>query len=225
MFDQVRWSNPMINACFWIGLKDDYLFRVLTPDDWRRPVANFINYVLDLSNSKFFVAVEDPNPLPIRKHVVAPSHHKPVPSTCVSNDPVPSVPPAFPQVLRSSSLILSPEQMSAFPESPAKMAASPESPAKMEVVNIMDMALPLEFIATILSSSSPESPTSPTSPLDVSSPPSSPTSLLVPSSPPKSPTSPLVPSSSLVHAPPERPPEPAPPERPPEPALPELLWA
>ncbi|KAL0163657.1 hypothetical protein M9458_039410, partial [Cirrhinus mrigala] len=179
MFDQVRWSDPMINACFQMGLKDDHLFRVLTADDCCRPLAEFINYVLDLNNKLF---VEDCHPPPIRKHVVTPSCHKPAPSICISNEPVPSVPPALPQVRRNSSLVLSPEQMAASPESPARMAASPCP--KMEVTNIMDimdMALPLEFTAPILSPTPPESPSSP----------------LVPSSPPESPTPPDSPTPLL----------------------------
>ncbi|KAL0168329.1 hypothetical protein M9458_036551 [Cirrhinus mrigala] len=76
-------------------------------------------------------------------------------------------------------------------------------------INIMDLALPLEYDAPILS------PLSPSSPLVPSSPPASP---LVPSSPP---SSPLVLSSPPEPAPPEQRPEPAPLEHPPEPAPPE----
>ncbi len=98
----------MINACFQMGLKDDNLFRFLTSDDCCRPVTDFINYVLDLKGSKFLVDVED-HPPPNRKHVDAPAHHKPALSTYGSNEPTPSVPPTCPLVLRSSSLVLSPE--------------------------------------------------------------------------------------------------------------------
>ncbi|KAL0203317.1 hypothetical protein M9458_001335, partial [Cirrhinus mrigala] len=79
---------------------------------------------------------------------------------------------------------------------PAALHSSPMA-SLFNVVDIMDMALPPEFSAPILSPSSPTSP-------------------LVPSSPPESPMSPLVPSN---------PPVPAPPERPPGPAPPELSWA
>ncbi len=92
----MSWSDHTVNACFRMGLKDDNLFLFLTPDDCYRPVADFINYVLNLNGSNFFVNVEDNRPLPIRRHVDAPAHHKPAPSTYSSNEPAPSVPPACP---------------------------------------------------------------------------------------------------------------------------------
>ncbi|KAL0195075.1 hypothetical protein M9458_008647, partial [Cirrhinus mrigala] len=57
----VSWSDAMINACFCIGLNDAKLFRSITPDDCRRPVAEFINFVLALCNSNYYVDVEDSN--------------------------------------------------------------------------------------------------------------------------------------------------------------------
>ncbi|KAL1260914.1 hypothetical protein QQF64_008741 [Cirrhinus molitorella] len=51
--------------------------------------------VLDLSGFQFLVDVEDHHPPPIRKHVVASSHHKSAPFTYISNKPAPSVPPRF----------------------------------------------------------------------------------------------------------------------------------
>ncbi|KAL0170623.1 hypothetical protein M9458_035219, partial [Cirrhinus mrigala] len=69
----------------------------------------FINHVLALNNSKFYVDVEDSNPPPIRKHADAPVHHQPASSTCCSNELTPSVPPSLSPVLQSPSLILSPE--------------------------------------------------------------------------------------------------------------------
>ncbi|KAL0151702.1 hypothetical protein M9458_053001 [Cirrhinus mrigala] len=44
-----------------MGLNDDQLFCSVTPDDCRKPVAEFINYVLALCNSNFYVDVEDSN--------------------------------------------------------------------------------------------------------------------------------------------------------------------
>ncbi len=55
----VIWSDHTVNACFRMGIDDDNLFRFLSPVDCYRPVADFINYVLDLNGSEFFVDVED----------------------------------------------------------------------------------------------------------------------------------------------------------------------
>ncbi len=43
----VSWSDHMVNACFRMGLDDDSLFQILSPDNCYRPVADFINYVLN----------------------------------------------------------------------------------------------------------------------------------------------------------------------------------
>ncbi|KAL0176345.1 hypothetical protein M9458_028675, partial [Cirrhinus mrigala] len=145
----VRWNNSMINASFRMGTDNDYLFCFLTPADCRKPIADFINYVLDLNNSEFIVDVEDPNPPPIRKCAPAPSHRQPAPSTYSSKEFAPSIPPVLPQVL-------SPDLMAA-------MAATLEfTPAGL--VDLLDMVLPREFSALILSSTPPESPTPPEHP-------------------------------------------------------------
>ncbi|KAL0171596.1 hypothetical protein M9458_031907, partial [Cirrhinus mrigala] len=90
----VSWSDSTINACFQMGLKDDQLFCSLTPDDCCKPIADFINHVLALNNSKFYVDVEDSNPPPIRKHADTPVHHQPASSTCCSNELTLSSPPS-----------------------------------------------------------------------------------------------------------------------------------
>ncbi|KAL0195167.1 hypothetical protein M9458_008739, partial [Cirrhinus mrigala] len=130
----VSWSDAMINACFQIGLNDDKLFCSITADDCRRPVADFINYVLALCNSNFYVDVEDYNLPPICEHAAAPAHHQPASSTCCSNELTPSGPPLLTPVLQSSSLILSPEpavrsrtRTAACSQTPA--AASSRTPA------------------------------------------------------------------------------------------------
>ncbi|KAL0172259.1 hypothetical protein M9458_032570, partial [Cirrhinus mrigala] len=61
VFHLVSWSDAMINACFQIGLNDDKLFCSITPDNCRKLVAEFINYVLALCHSNFYVNVEDSN--------------------------------------------------------------------------------------------------------------------------------------------------------------------
>ncbi|KAL0168604.1 hypothetical protein M9458_036826, partial [Cirrhinus mrigala] len=103
----VSWSDVVINACFQMGLNDDKLFCSITPDDCPKPIAEFINYVLALCNSNFYVDVEDSNLPPICKNADAPAHHQPASSTCCSNELTPSGPPSLTPVLQSSSLILS----------------------------------------------------------------------------------------------------------------------
>ncbi|KAI2644449.1 Transposable element Tc1 transposase [Labeo rohita] len=49
----------------------------------------------------------------------------------------------------------SPGKMAAIPESLAKMATKSESPAKITIMNIMDIAIPVEFTAPILSPDPP----------------------------------------------------------------------
>ncbi|KAL1265875.1 hypothetical protein QQF64_003902 [Cirrhinus molitorella] len=56
-----------------------------------KSVANFLNYVLDLSGSKFLADVEDCHSPPIWKHVLAIPHHKPDSSACLSNESVPPI--------------------------------------------------------------------------------------------------------------------------------------
>ncbi|KAL0200403.1 hypothetical protein M9458_003590, partial [Cirrhinus mrigala] len=109
VFHLVSWSDAMINACFQMGLNYDKLFCSITPDDCRKPVAEFINHVLALCDSNFCVGVEDSNLPPICKHAAAPAHHQPASSKCCSNELTPSGPPSLTPVLHSSSLILSPE--------------------------------------------------------------------------------------------------------------------
>ncbi|KAL0161854.1 hypothetical protein M9458_041250, partial [Cirrhinus mrigala] len=60
-----------------MGLNDDRLFRSITPDDCRKPIAEFINHVLVLCNSNYYVDVEDSTLPPICKHAAAPAHHHP----------------------------------------------------------------------------------------------------------------------------------------------------
>ncbi len=50
----VSWNDTMINTSFQMGLKENRLFCFLSPDNCCRPVADLINYVRDLSNSKVF---------------------------------------------------------------------------------------------------------------------------------------------------------------------------
>ncbi|KAL0184346.1 hypothetical protein M9458_020042, partial [Cirrhinus mrigala] len=69
----VSWSDSMINACFQMGRKDDQLFCSVTPDDCRRPVAEFINHILALCHSDFYVDVEDSNLPPHPKTCRCPS--------------------------------------------------------------------------------------------------------------------------------------------------------
>ncbi len=59
VFHLVNWSGHMINACLWMGLDDDNLFWFLSPDDWYRPVADFIHFLLDLNCSYFFDVKND----------------------------------------------------------------------------------------------------------------------------------------------------------------------
>ncbi|KAL0150805.1 hypothetical protein M9458_053887 [Cirrhinus mrigala] len=153
VYHLVRWSDKMVNACFQMGLKDDRLFQLISPNDYYRPVADFINFVLDLCGSSFQVMVEDGNPPPIWKHAVAPPHQQPEPSAYHSSDLTPSLSPACPQVGHSSMMVLSPaiqaaaksksackmaattpasaHKMAATPEPARKMAATPESARKM----------------------------------------------------------------------------------------------
>ncbi len=107
-----------------MGLKEDSLFCRITPDNCSRPVADFLNYVLKLMNSKFFVDVEDPYPPPIRKPADAPAHHKPAPSTCSTNELDSSVPLDFPQRILSSTIILSPVALFADSASPPPFVAN-----------------------------------------------------------------------------------------------------
>ncbi|KAL0172253.1 hypothetical protein M9458_032564, partial [Cirrhinus mrigala] len=233
----VSWSNAMINTCFQMGLNDDKLFCSITPDDCRKPVAEFINYVLALCNSNFYVDVEDSNLPPICKHATAPARHQPASSTCCSNELTPSGPPSLTTVLQSSSLILSPEPGLRPTGSQTPAAASSRTPAtalrSSKPATVPRSGLTADIMAShlchmdtmdqfgILSPSFLLVPSSPPSSLLVlSSPPKSP---LVLSSPPESerPPEPAPPERPPVPAPPERPPEPAPPKRPPEPAPPE----
>ncbi|KAL0161264.1 hypothetical protein M9458_044989, partial [Cirrhinus mrigala] len=109
VFHLVGWSDAMINECFQMGLYDDKLFCSITPDDCRKPVAEFINHVLALCHSNYYVDVKDSNLSPIWEYAAAPAHHQPASSTCCSNELTPSSPPSLTPVLQSSSLILSPE--------------------------------------------------------------------------------------------------------------------
>ncbi len=109
----VSWNNHTVNACLWMGLDNDHLFWYRSPGDCYGAVADFINYVLDLNGSEFFVDVEDSHPVPTRKHVGASAHHKPAPSTYCSNEPAPYIPPMLRWVLPSSSLVLSPKTVAA----------------------------------------------------------------------------------------------------------------
>ncbi|KAL0163579.1 hypothetical protein M9458_039332, partial [Cirrhinus mrigala] len=104
-----------------------------------------------------------------------------------SSDHLPS--PKQPHVLQSSVGFLNLEPPAAAPHS-SLLASNVAS--HIYIGNLMDMKLPLEFTAPILSPSSSVSPTS----------------SLVPSSPPESPSTLLVLSSAPVPAPPDRPPEP-----------------
>ncbi|KAL0163795.1 hypothetical protein M9458_039548 [Cirrhinus mrigala] len=204
----VSWSDSMINACFQMGLKDDRLFCSVTPDDCHRPVAEFINYVLALSNSNFYVDVKDSNLPPIRKHMDAPAHHQPASSTCCSNELTPSelLPhpqprtPAVPPCLSRPSTALRSHRLEAAPRS-SQPAATPRSGPTAS-----NMASHICHKDTM----DPYGLLSPSSPL-------------VPSSPPEAerPPEPVPPERPPEPAPPERPPEPASPERPPEPAPPE----
>ncbi len=130
----VSWSDSMINITFRMGLKEDNLFCRITPDNCSRPVADFLNYVLKLMNSKFFVDVEDPYPPPIRKPADAPAHHKPAPSTCSTNELDSSVPLDFPQRILSSTIILSPVALFADSASPppfvVNASPSPSTPTQ-----------------------------------------------------------------------------------------------
>ncbi|KAL0150360.1 hypothetical protein M9458_054362 [Cirrhinus mrigala] len=126
----VSWSDATVNACFQMGLNDDKLFNLITPDDCRKPVAEFINHVLALCHSEFFVDVEDSHLPPICKHAAAPAHHQPASSTCRSNEPAPSGPPSLTPVLHHSSHILSPEP-AASALTPAAPAASSRTPAAL----------------------------------------------------------------------------------------------
>ncbi|KAL0195000.1 hypothetical protein M9458_008572, partial [Cirrhinus mrigala] len=180
-----------------MGLKDDQLFCSVTPDDCRRPVAEFINHILALCHSDFYIDVEDSKLPPIRKHADAPAHHQPTSSTCCSNELTPSGPPSLSPVLRSSSLILSrpsaapcSNRLEAVPRS-SQPAAAPRSEPTAPIMashichkNNMDQY-------GLLSPSSP----------------------LFPSSPPE-------PERPPEPVPPERPPEPAPPDHPLVPAPP-----
>ncbi|KAL0172557.1 hypothetical protein M9458_032868 [Cirrhinus mrigala] len=91
----VSWSDAMINACFQMGLNNDKLFCSITPDDCHKPVAEFINYVLSLCHSNYYVDVKDSNLSPIWEHTAAPAHYQLGSSTCCSNELTP--------VLQSSS--------------------------------------------------------------------------------------------------------------------------
>ncbi|KAL0203391.1 hypothetical protein M9458_001409 [Cirrhinus mrigala] len=127
----VSWSDATINVCFQMGLNDDKLFSLITPDDCRKPVAEFINLVLALCHSEFLVDVEDYHLPPICKHVAAPANHQPAFSMCRSNELAPSGPPSLTPVLHNSSLVLSPEPVvsSRTPAVPAASARTPAAPA------------------------------------------------------------------------------------------------
>ncbi|KAL0172999.1 hypothetical protein M9458_033310, partial [Cirrhinus mrigala] len=225
----VSWTDATINACFQMGPNDDRLFHSITPDDCRKPVAEFINYVLALCNSNYYVDVEDSTLPPICKHAAAPAHHQPASSTCCSNEHTPSGPPSLTAILHSSSLILSPEpaassrtlasarswtQASASSRTSATPPCSGLSAASMasqiNIKDIMDSCGLSSPMSLLVPSSSPSSP------LVLSSSPKPPR---IPSIPPEPALPPEHPPESEL--PPARPPEPElPPARPPEPKLP-----
>ncbi|KAL1255445.1 hypothetical protein QQF64_013506 [Cirrhinus molitorella] len=123
MLDQVRCSDSMINACFQMGLKDYRLFQILTPGVCHKSIADFLNYILDLSGSKFLVDVENSHSPPIRKHVLATSHHQPDSSACLSNESGP-----FIQILSSKSSVISPLSNSAVTSWPPGLYLMPWPP-------------------------------------------------------------------------------------------------
>ncbi|KAL0161628.1 hypothetical protein M9458_045353, partial [Cirrhinus mrigala] len=202
----VSWIDAMINACFQMGLNDDQLFCSVTPDDCRKPVAEFSNFVLALCNSNFYVDVEDSNLPPICKHEAAPAHHQP--TSCCSNELTPSGPPSLTPVLWRSSLTLSPEP-----------AARSRTPAAAPGSSRRSVALRSNWLEVAPRSSKPATATR--SGLTANNMAShichkdamDQFGLLSPSPP-----NPPEPECPPEPAPPERPPEPAAPERPPEPA-------
>lgn len=98
----------MINACFRMGLDGDNLFRFLSPGDCYCFVMDFINNVLDLNGSYFFVDIankdnQNYHSVPIRKYVGAPVHPKPAPSKCLSKGSMPACLPVFPRARKKIS--------------------------------------------------------------------------------------------------------------------------
>ncbi|KAL0167345.1 hypothetical protein M9458_039189, partial [Cirrhinus mrigala] len=117
----------MINMCFVMGLDDSQLLSSIPYEDRYKPVAEFINHVLALSHSNFYVDVEDSNLPPIREHVAAPAYHQPASSTCRSNEPALSGLPSLPPVCQNSSLIVCPE-LTASPLRPILRASVLDPP-------------------------------------------------------------------------------------------------
>ncbi|KAK2872667.1 hypothetical protein Q8A67_022564 [Cirrhinus molitorella] len=99
---------------------------ILNIQQGERSLEDYVKEFLSVFD-QFLVDVEDCHPPPIRKHVVAPSHHKPAPSTCLSDESIPSVPPTLPCILQSSVLVLSPE--------PPATILSPEPPLSQLVLH------------------------------------------------------------------------------------------
>ncbi|KAL0147474.1 hypothetical protein M9458_057214 [Cirrhinus mrigala] len=247
----VSWSDATINTCFQIGLNDDKLFNLITPEDCRKPVAEFINHVLALCHSEFFVDVEDSHLPPICKHAAAPAHHQPASSTCGSNEPTPSGPPSLTPVLHHSSHILSPEPAASAltPAAPAASSRTPATPLRSGSATNGNMASQIfikDYVdsygllsppSPLVPSSSPKPPLIPSIPPEPVLPPEPelrparpPEAELPPARPPEPAPPPVPPERPPEPAPPERPPEPAPPERPPvsafpKPGLPVLSWA
>ncbi|KAL0195734.1 hypothetical protein M9458_009306, partial [Cirrhinus mrigala] len=241
----VSLSDAMINTCFQMGQNYDKLFCSITSDDCRKPVAEFINHVLALCHSNYYVDVKDSNLSPIWEHAAAPAHHQPASSMCCSNEHTPS-PPSLTPVLQSSSLILSPEP-AASSRTPAAASSWTRATVRSQtpaLASLRTPATPLRSglpaanmtshinIKDIMDSCglfSPVSPSSPKSPLVPSIPPEHPPEPeLPPERPPESsflqsrpPEPELPPEHPPEPVPPEHTPGPAPPERPPGPAPPE----
>lgn len=100
----------MPNACFWMGL-DHKLFQFLFPGHFYIPLVDFINDVLWLNGSDFFVKeIKEDNinhhPAAFRKHLSAPAHPKPVSKPSTDSAPVTirtaySAFPGFPQAQKA----------------------------------------------------------------------------------------------------------------------------
>ncbi|KAL0173905.1 hypothetical protein M9458_029873, partial [Cirrhinus mrigala] len=174
--NQLSWHDAALGACFQLGVDHETIPCDLPVCEY--PLIELINLVLYLKGSNFEVEeikedYKSRHPAPSGTRHVTPAHSSLGTPTCRTNgsDHLPS--PKHPCILQSSNDVSNPEPPPvALTRPPAILESSPpaalrSSPPALPmasqsyIVDIMDMALPLEFTATILSLTPPESSTPP----------------------------------------------------------------
>ncbi|KAL0161339.1 hypothetical protein M9458_045064, partial [Cirrhinus mrigala] len=174
--NQLSWHDAALGACFHLGLNRETICCDLPVCDY--PLIELINLVLYLNASNFEVEKIKENlnscdPTPSETRHVVTAHPTPGTSTYRTNgtDRLPS--PNYPRNILSTTLVLSPEAPAAAHSRTPAMARSSPLASNSSHMYIMDMALPLEFSAPVLTPSSLLSPFLPSSPLVPSSHPES----------------------------------------------------